>query len=194
VVVAAAIHHDLAQHGADPVLLRRPERGVERGLEHGAVHHGRRRPGGGEGTEREWGEPLGRGVVERPLQREDVPLQPCQQVEAGPDARVRQLRQVDVEVDHARQQDERAEVDGRTPSGGRASSVHASTAAMRPAGSTSSRPSARNASARRQRREHPGAEHVRRAIGEGGHRRRSYRAAAADRPRTMPGWTPCSTG
>ena len=98
-VVRPAVHHHLADDGADAVRLGRPERRVERGLVDRAVDQRGRRPGGGEGPVRRGCEALGRVLVEGALQREDVPLEPVEQVQPGPDAGVRQLRQVDVGVD-----------------------------------------------------------------------------------------------
>ena len=61
--------------------------------------------------------------VEAALEREDVALQPGQQVEAGTQPGVRELRQVGVEIDHARQEDPWPQVDRRRgvlgPVGGR---------------------------------------------------------------------------
>ena len=68
-------------------------------------------PGGGHGPERRRRDALGGRRVELALEREDVALEPGQQVEPGPDAGVRELRQVDVEVDHPGQHDERPKVE-----------------------------------------------------------------------------------
>ena len=58
-------------------------------------------------------EPLGLGLVEAALEREDVALEPGQQVEPGAEAGVRDLGQMGVQVDHARQ--ERPTGGGRAP-------------------------------------------------------------------------------
>ena len=110
-VVGDAIHHHLADDRADPVRLGSPERGVEAGLVHGAVHQGGRGPGGGEGAPGCGRDALGGLDVEPALQREDVALEPRQQVHPGAEPRVRELRQMGVEVDHARQQHPRPQVD-----------------------------------------------------------------------------------
>ena len=166
-VVAAAVHHHLAEHRADAVRLGRAERGVERRLEHRAIHDGGRRAGRGKGAIRERGQPLGGSLVEPLLEREDVAPEPGQEVEAGAHARVRQLRQVDVEVDHARQEHERPEVDdraGRVPDGGVAPGRHGGD----PAGRVHVDPPVRRVScaARPERRQDAGPEHERRAVGE----------------------------
>ena len=56
-----------------------------------------------------------------PLEREDVALEPGQEVKPGAEPGIRQLRQVGVEVDHARHQHERPEIDlgWRVPDDGR---------------------------------------------------------------------------
>ena len=51
------------------------------------------------------------GHIEGTLQREDVALQPGQQVHAGAQAGGRDLRDVDVRVDQARHDHQRAQVD-----------------------------------------------------------------------------------
>ena len=87
---------------------------------------------------------LGRRLVEAALEREDVALEPGQQVEPGAEAGVRELRQVGVEVDQPGQHDQRAEVDhggAVRPSQAAAVAAHGPTATIRPAASTSSRPS-----------------------------------------------------
>ncbi len=106
-VIADPIHHHLADDGPDAVDLGRPERRLERRLVDGPVHQRGRRPGVGEGREGERCEPLGRLGVELPLEREDVRLEPGQQVEPGPETGVRELRQVGMQVDESRQRDER---------------------------------------------------------------------------------------
>ena len=89
-----------------------PERAVHRGREDRAVGEDRRRSGGREGAKRRWRQ-LGRGrrVVEAALQREDVALQPRQQVQSRTESGVGQLGQVGVEVDHPGQEHEWPQVD-----------------------------------------------------------------------------------
>ena len=69
-------------------------------------------PGGGERPERERREPFCGRLVEGPLEREDVAPQPRQQVEPRANARVGELGQVDVEVDHAGQHEQGPQVEG----------------------------------------------------------------------------------
>ena len=73
------------------------------------------------------------GFVEAALEREDVALEPGQQVQPGAEAGVRELRQVGVEVDHAGQEDPRAA--GRCAARGRVGgrSAAAPAKAIRPA-------------------------------------------------------------
>jgi hypothetical protein len=111
-VVGDPIHHDLAHDRPDAVLLGGPERCIEAGLVHGPVNHGRRRPGGGEGAPGRRRDDLGRGDVEAALEREDVSLEPGKEIHPRPKPRVRELRQVSMEVDHARQDHPRTEIDG----------------------------------------------------------------------------------
>ena len=61
------------------------------------------------------GAALGGGHVELPLQREDVALEPGQQVEPGADAGVGQLRQVRVQVHQPGHQHPWPEVDRVAP-------------------------------------------------------------------------------
>ncbi len=88
------------------------ERGVQARRVHGPVDHGRRRARGRERSPRDGRQSLGRGLVEPALEREDIPVQPGQQVQPGAEAGVRQLGQVRVEVHHAGQQDPGPQVDG----------------------------------------------------------------------------------
>ena len=81
----------------------RPDRGVG---------NDRRRAGRGEGPERGRRLALGGGAVVATLEREDVALEPGQQVEPAPEAGIRQLREVRMEVDHAGQDDQRPNVEG----------------------------------------------------------------------------------
>ena len=113
VVVAQAIHHHLADDGPQPVRLGRPEGDLRGRLVDGRVDDRGRRPGGGEGPEGGRGQPLGVRLVELALHGEDVALEPGQQVQAGAEARVRELGQVGMEVDHAGQHEHRAQVDER---------------------------------------------------------------------------------
>ena len=100
-VVCQPIHHDLAHDRPDPMLLGRPERRVQAGLVDCTVDHGRGRAGGRERPPCRGGDALGCRNVEVALQREDVALQPGEEIHAGPESRVRKLRQVSVQVDHA---------------------------------------------------------------------------------------------
>src|SRR5439155_27248499 len=61
--------------------------------------------------ERRRGKPLRGTSIEIALEREDVALEPGEQVEAGTQAGVRQLWQVEVEVDHAGHDNPRSQVD-----------------------------------------------------------------------------------
>ena len=117
-VVRAAIHHHLADDRPDPVLLGRPERGIQARLVDRAVHEGRRRAGAGERAPRDRGQRLGGGFVEVALEREDVALEPRQQVQSGAEAGVRDLGQMGVQVDHARQEHPGSKIDGRRRSVG----------------------------------------------------------------------------
>ena len=112
-VVGPAVHHHLAHDGPDPVRLGSAERGVQARLVDRAVDHRGRRARAGEGAPRGRGQPLGRRRIEGTLEREDVALEPRQQVEPGAQAGVRELGQVGVEVDHAGEQDPWPQVDGR---------------------------------------------------------------------------------
>ena len=147
-VVGQAIHHHLAEDGPDPVLLGGAERAVHRRLVHGAIGEERGGPGGRERAERRGREAGGvLGVVEPALQREDVAAQPGEQVQAGAEPGVGELRQVRVQVDHAGQQDERPEVDRRRRAGRGGARARASqssappTHSMRPLASTATTPS-----------------------------------------------------
>ena len=110
-VVAQAIHHHLADHRPDPVRLGGLEGRIQGVLVDGAVEQHGGRAGSGKGTEGRRGEPLRGGTVEGPLEREDVALEPGQQVEprAAPD--IGQLRQMGVQVDHSGHHDPRPDVD-----------------------------------------------------------------------------------
>ena len=88
------------------------ERGVQARLVDRSVDHRGRRARTGEGAPRGRGQPLGCRRIEGALEREDVPLEPRQQVESRPQTGVRELGQVRMEVDHAREQDPRPQVDG----------------------------------------------------------------------------------
>ena len=88
-----------------------PERCVQAGLVDRAVDHGRRRPGGRESAPRRRRDDLGRGDVEAALEREDVSLEPGEELHSRPEPGVRQLREVGVQVDHAGQDDPRTDVD-----------------------------------------------------------------------------------
>ena len=128
------------------------------------------------------------------LEREDVALEPVEQVEPGAQAGVRELRQVDMEVDQPGQQDQRPEVDRRV-------------LGVR-----------RLAATARRRRDPPGRVHLDPAVGlvarpAGGERRQDARTEDERRPvgkhvchqtgcymrngganrRTIGGWTPTST-
>ncbi len=111
-VVGPPVHHHLAHDGPNPVRLGRAERGIQARLVDRAVDQGRRRARAREGAPRGGSEPLGRGFIEVTLEREDVPLEPRQQVEPGAETGVRELGQVGVEVDHAWEQDPWPQVDG----------------------------------------------------------------------------------
>ena len=84
--------------------LGSPERGVEAGLVHRAVDERRGGAGGREGPPGGRCHDVGPGLVEPAFQREDVALQPGQQVQAGSQPGVRQLWQVGVEVDQPGEQ------------------------------------------------------------------------------------------
>ena len=88
-----------------------PERGIQAGLVDGAVDERRRRAGGRERPPGERREPLGLGLVEAALEREDVAVEPGQQVEPGAEPGVRELRQVRVQVDHPGHDDPGTEVE-----------------------------------------------------------------------------------
>ena len=109
-VVAEAIHHDLAERGADAVRLRGPEAGIQAVGPDGAVARERGRAGGGHRPVDLRGEQLGRRHVEVVLQGEDVALQPGEQVHAGPETGGGHLGQVDVRVDEPGHDDQRAQV------------------------------------------------------------------------------------
>jgi hypothetical protein len=134
------------------VLLGGTERAVHGRLVDRPVGEERGGPGGGKRAECRWREAVGiRLRVEATLQRKDVSVQPAEEVQPEPEPGVRELRQVRVQVDHARQQDEGPQVDGLEPvvlaiglaaspgrlRGPRASqSVASPTQSMRPRGST----------------------------------------------------------
>jgi hypothetical protein len=119
IVVGDPIHHHLAEDRPDAVGLGRLEGGIHRGLVDSPVGQDRRRSRGGERPERRGRDSPGvLGIGPALLDREDVALEPGQEVEAGAEPGVRQLRQVGVEVDHARQEDERPQID-RLRVGGR---------------------------------------------------------------------------
>ena len=80
-VVGDPIHHHLADDGPDAVRLGRPERGVEARLVDRPVDQRGRRARRGEGAPGERREPLGGRRVEPALEREDVAVEPGQQVE-----------------------------------------------------------------------------------------------------------------
>ncbi len=93
--------------------LGSPERGIGARLVHRAVDERRRGAGGREGAPRGRCEAVGGGLVEAAFEREDVPLEPGEQVQAGTETGVRQLGQVRMQIDHPREQDPRSEVEGR---------------------------------------------------------------------------------
>jgi hypothetical protein len=82
-VVAQPVHHHLAHHRPDAVPLGGPESGIQAGLVDRPVEHHRRAACGGEGTARGRCQALGGGFVEVALEREDVTLEPGQQVQPG---------------------------------------------------------------------------------------------------------------
>ena len=92
--------------------LGRSEAGVEAVGPDGTVARERRRAGRGHGRIDLRRQSLSFVAAECPLQGEDVALEPRQQVHAGPQARRRDLRDVDVRVDEPGHDDERAEVEG----------------------------------------------------------------------------------
>ena len=120
----------------------------------------RRRAGGGERAERGGRLALGHGPVVRALEREDVSVEPGEQVEPAAQPRVRQLRQVRVQVDQAGHEHQRPNVQDRC--GRRSAGTQGSTRAIRPSASTSSRPSSDvQLAAIGQRRQEPGTERER---------------------------------
>ncbi len=88
------------------------ERGIQTGLVDRSVDQRRGGAGGRERLPGDRGEPLGSRFVEFPLQREDVALQPGQQVQPGAKPGIRELWQVRMQVDQPGQNRPRAEVDG----------------------------------------------------------------------------------
>ena len=102
-VVGPAVHHDLAQDGPDAVRLGGLEGGLHgRRVDRAVGQHGRG-AGRGERLEDVRRQALrDRCVRPRSLRREGQPVQPRQQVDGEPDAGVRELRQMGVQVDHAR--------------------------------------------------------------------------------------------
>jgi hypothetical protein len=79
-VVGDPIHHHLAHDGPDPVRFGRPERGVQARLVDGAVDHRGGRARGGERSPRRRREAFRGRLVETAFEREDVALEPRQQV------------------------------------------------------------------------------------------------------------------
>ena len=188
-VVGQPIHHDLADDRPDPVRLSRLERHVEARLEDRPVDHGGGRARRGHRPERHRGDALGGRCVELALEREDVALEPGQEVEPGPNAGVGQLRQVDVEVDHAGQEHERSEIHDRS---GVADSPGAAGCRRWPRPDRGDPPGGIDVDRAvglvakatvRKRREHPRPEAERRSLGErrgGAHRRDATRPTGRD--------------
>ncbi len=110
-VVGEVVHHHLADDGADAVRLGGGEGRIGRVRPDGGVGDDRRRPGRGEGPERGRRLALGGSAVVATLEREDVALEPGQQIEPAPQPRVRQLREVRVEVDHPGHHNQGPDVD-----------------------------------------------------------------------------------
>ncbi len=110
-VVAQPVHHYLAHHDAQAVLLGGGEADVEALLEDRSVEHGGGRAGAGKRAKCGRCEPLGGCRVVRALEREDVALQPAQQIQPGATAGVGQLGQVRVQVDQPGQQQPRPQID-----------------------------------------------------------------------------------
>ena len=184
-VVGDPIHHHLAEDRPYAVRLGGTECAVHRGLVDGAIGKERGRPGGRERPERRGREAGGVfGIVESALQREDVALEPGQQVEPRPEPGVRQLGQVRVQVDHARQHDQRPQVDHRHVRGpiGRVADPRDLPRgidldqAVRVIG----------AAARRERRQDPGPQREWRPVGE------LHRRAILAAP-SLPRWRSCPT-
>ena len=192
-VVGDPIHHHLAQDRPDAMLLGGPEGALHRGLVDRAVGQQGRRPGGRERPERRGGEAGGvRLLVEPALQREDVAVEPGQEIEAGPEARVRQLRQVGVEVDHAGQEHERPEVDRLVACRCRRSFERRRSGARRAAGRRSPRPTrprrwSRPRRRSRCRRGSPPCRRRRAASGPGRAARTAVDPGGASRRRLAPG-------
>ena len=109
-VVREAVHHHLADDRTDPVGLGGGEGHVRRLGPDRRIGDDRRRPGGGEGAERRGRRPLRRSLAVGSFEREDVSVEPGQEVEAAAETGVRQLRQVGVEVDEAGEDDHRPQV------------------------------------------------------------------------------------
>ena len=80
-------------------------------------------PGGGEGPPGERCQALGLGLVKATLEREDVSLEPGQQVQTGAEPGIGELGQMRVEIDHPRHDDPRTQVDGVLEIGGHARDV-----------------------------------------------------------------------
>ncbi len=91
-VVRDPVHHHLADDRPDPVRLGRPECGIEARLVDRPVDKRRRRPGRRERAPGGRRDTIGRLDVEPALQREDVPLEPGEQVHPRPEPGVRELR------------------------------------------------------------------------------------------------------
>jgi len=96
------------------VRLGGPERRVHRRLVDDAVAQDRGRAGRGEGPEDRRGEPFRDGRIgPRAFRRERQSFQPIEQGQRVAEAGVRDLREVSVQVDHAREDDPRPEVRDR---------------------------------------------------------------------------------
>ena len=91
--------------------LRGGEGRIGRVLPQRGVGDHRGRTGGGEGAQGGGRGALSHGSVIAALERENVSVQPGQQVQATTKTGVRQLRQVGVEVDQPRHDHERAQID-----------------------------------------------------------------------------------
>ena len=110
-VVAQPIHHDLAQHEPDAVLVGRLEGRVRAVLEDGAVEQRGRRARRGQGVVEERRQAPGSGGVELALERKDVALQPREQVQPGAQTGIGPLRQMGVQVDQAGHDQQRPDID-----------------------------------------------------------------------------------
>ena len=111
-VVGDPIHHHLADDRPDAVRLGSPERGVQARLVDRAVDESGGRADCREGPPGGRSHPFGSRLVEGPFQRKDVAIEPGQQVQAGTEARGRELRQVRMQVDQPWHQDPGSEVPG----------------------------------------------------------------------------------